>query len=170
MWAGASAPANEGAGSPVDPAHRVTLPHMLTAAITLALATALHAGQAQPAPATPPAAPATAPAAAAPAQAAPELPVLDARLGGCTADFTVKNADGAPIYLALIHVRVRYGALGIKRMDLEVGTNSDGKARVKGLPDKARLMTWDITKDDKKTVVDQDVEKTCQGKFDVTLK
>ena len=159
----------------MDPAHRVTLPHMLTAAITLALATALQAGQAQPAPAPAGQAPAgQAPAAsapaAAPAQAVPELPVLDARLGGCSADFLVKNADGAPIYLALIHVRVRYGALGIKRMDLEVGTNSDGKARVKGLPDKARLMTWDITKDDKKTVVDQDVKKTCQGKFEVTLK
>jgi hypothetical protein len=142
---------------------------MITAAITLALAIVLQAGQAQPAPAPATPAPATAPAAA-PAQAAPELPVLDARLGGCSADFLVKNADGAPVYLALIHVRVRYGALGIKRMDLEVGTNSDGKARVKGLPDKARLMTWDITKDDKKTVVDQDVEKSCQGKYEVTLK
>ena len=155
---------------PMDPAHRVTLPHMLTAAITLALATALQAGQPQPAPAPAGQAPAASAPAAAPAQAVPELPVLDARLGGCSADFLVKNANGAPIYLALIHVRVRYGALGIKRMDLEVGTNSDGKARVKGLPDKARLMTWDITKDDKKTVVDQDVEKSCEAKHEVTLK
>jgi hypothetical protein len=113
-------------------------------------------------------APGTAPQATLPST--PELPVLDARLGGCTADFTVKGPDGTPVYLALVHVRVRYGALGIKRMDLEVGTNSEGKARVKGLPDEARLMAWDITKDDKKTVVDQDVKKTCQGKFDVTLK
>ena len=100
----------------------------------------------------------------------PELPVLNARLGGCSADFTVQNADGAPIYLALIHVRVRYGTMGIKRMDLEVGTNSEGKARIAGLPDKARPMTYDIQKDDKKTEVDQDVAKVCQAKLDVTLK
>ena len=96
--------------------------------------------------------------------------MLDAKLGGCSADFTVRNAAGAPVYPALIHVQVRYGPLNVKRMDLEVGTNVEGKARVTGLPDKARRMTWDITKDDKKTVVDQDVEKTCQGKFEVTLK
>ena len=129
----------------------------LVAAVTIAQA------------ATPPAAPPQ-PQAAAPQASTPELPVLDARLGGCTADFTVKNPAGAPVYPAVIHVQVRYGPLSVKRMDLEVGTNSEGKARVKGLPDKAKRMTWDITKDDKKTVVDQDVEKMCQGKFEVTLK
>jgi hypothetical protein len=140
---------------------------MLIAALTLATAVAI-AQAAPPAVPAQPAPPQAATPAAAPA--APELPVLDAKLGGCTADFTVKNAAGAPVYPALIHVQVRYGPLNVKRMDLEVGTNVEGKARVTGLPDKARRMTWDITKDDKKTVVDQDVEKTCQGKFEVTLK
>ena len=102
--------------------------------------------------------------------APPELPVLKARLGTCSADFIVKNADGAPVYLALIHVRVRYGAMSVKRMDLEIGTNSEGKARIEGLPNKARLMTYDVQKDDKKAVVDQDVAKTCEAKLDVTLK
>ena len=121
---------------------------MLIAALTFAVAGALAQ-----APSTP-----------------PELPVLDAKLGGCSAEFAVKNADGSPVYHAYVNVRVRYGTLGIKRMDLEVGTNSEGKARIKGLPDKARLMTYSITKDDKKTAVDQDVAKVCEGKFDVTLK
>ena len=158
---------------------------MLIAALTFvtALAAAQAAAPQQPAAPAPTASQAQAPQGPSPQTAAPqgtppqgalpatpELPVLDARLGACTADFTVKGPDGTPVYLALVHVRVRYGALGVKRMDLEVGTNSEGKARVKGLPDEARLMTWDITKDDKKTVVDQDVKKTCQGKFDVTLK
>ena len=100
----------------------------------------------------------------------PDVPVLNARLGGCSAEFTVKNADGAPVYLALIHVNVRYGPLNVKRMDIEVGTNSDGKARIKGLPDKAKPMTYDVQKDDKKTTIDQDVAKSCEGKFEVTLK
>lgn len=102
--------------------------------------------------------------------AEPELPVLKANLGGCSAEFTVKDADGAPVYNALVHVRVRYGALNLKRMDLEVGTNGAGKARIAGLPDKARPMTYDITKDTRKVTVDQDLAKTCDGKFEVTLK
>ena len=109
-------------------------------------------------------------AAAPPSQAEPELPVLNARLGGCFAEFTVTDGEGAPVYNALVHVRVRYGLMNLKRMDLEVGTNAAGKARISGLPDKARLMTYDITKDTRKTTVDQDVAKTCEGKFDVTLK
>jgi hypothetical protein len=31
-------------------------------------------------------------------------------------------------------------------------------------------MTYDVQKDDKKAVVDQDVAKTCQAKLEVTLK
>jgi hypothetical protein len=82
----------------------------------------------------------------------------------------IKDAAGAPVYLALVHVNVRYGPMNLKRMDLEVGTNSEGKAQIKGLPDKAKAMTYDIKKDDKKTTVDQDVAKMCDGKFEVTLK
>ena len=100
----------------------------------------------------------------------PELPVLDARLGSCAADFTVKNADGSPVYLATIHVLVRYGPLNVKRMDLEVGTNSEGKARIKGLPEKAKPLTYDVKKDDKKGTAEQDLSKSCQGVLEVTLK
>ena len=109
-------------------------------------------------------------AAALQAPTAPELPVLDARLGSCSADFLVKDAKGAPVPLATVRVRVRYGVMSVKRMDLEVGTNSEGKAQIKGLPEKAKPMTYDVQKDDKKAVVDQNVEKTCQAKLEVTLK
>lgn len=100
----------------------------------------------------------------------PELPILKAGLGPCAADFTVKDADGKPVYLAMIHVRVRYGFMSIKRADLEVGTNSDGLARIEGLPDKAKPLAYEIQKDTKKSTVEQNVASTCQGKFDVTLK
>ena len=66
--------------------------------------------------------------------------MLDAKLGVCSAEFTVKDATGAPVYLALVHVQVRYGPLNVKRMDLEVGTNVAGKARIKGLPE--RTVIW----------------------------
>ena len=100
----------------------------------------------------------------------PELPVLKAGLGPCAADFTVKDADGKPVYLAMIHVRVRYGFMSVKRSDLEVGTNSEGLARIEGLPTKAKPLAYEITKDMKKSTVEQNVDSTCQGKFEVTLK
>jgi len=101
----------------------------------------------------------------------PDVTVMKAALGGtCSADFAVKDAAGKPVYGAMVHVRVRYGFGGVKRADLEVGTSSEGKARVEGLPDKARPMTYDIAKDDKKAEVTQDVSSTCRATFDVTLK
>jgi hypothetical protein len=104
------------------------------------------------------------------APAEPELAVISARLGDCSADFTVTDGDGKPVYAAVIHVRIRYGFMSIKRMDLEVGTNSDGKARVEGLPAKAKPLTYDVTKADKTTTVQQDLATACQAKFDVSLK
>src|SRR4029077_20693608 len=94
--------------------------------------------------------------AAAPQSAAPqEVPVLKANLGGdCSADFVVRQ-DGQPVYNATVHVKVRYGALSVKRSDLEIGTNSDGKARIEGLPAKARPLAYDVNKADKKAAVEQ---------------
>src|SRR5207244_10033637 len=101
----------------------------------------------------------------------PDVTLMKASLGGsCSADFTVKDADGKPVYAAMVHVKVRYGFAGVKRADLEVGTSSEGKARIEGLPDKARLMTYDIKKDDRKVEVTQDVADMCHATFDVTVK
>jgi len=100
-----------------------------------------------------------------------DLAVLKANLGGdCSADFTVTDAADKPVYAASIRVRVRYGAFGVKRADLEVGTGSDGRARIEGLPTKARPFTYTIEKDDRRTMVDQDVAHTCHAMFAVALK
>ena len=102
---------------------------------------------------------------------APDVTLMKAALGGsCSADFTVKDADGKAVYAAMVHVKVRYGFAGVKRADLEVGPSSEGKARIEGLPDKARPMTYDIKKDDKKADVTQNVEDMCHATFDVILK
>jgi len=100
----------------------------------------------------------------------PELAIISARLGTCSADFTVKDPDGKPVYAAVIHVRIRYGFLSLKRMDLEVGTNSAGKARVEGLPATARPLAYDVSKADKKTGVEQDLSTTCNATYDVSLR
>ncbi len=104
-----------------------------------------------------------------PAQPPVDVPVLKAGLGDCSADFTVTDADSKPVYLATIHVRLRYGFMSLKRMDLEVGTNSDGKARVEGLPAKARPLNYEIVKDATRRIVTQDLSTVCNGTYAVSL-
>jgi len=82
----------------------------------------------------------------------------------------VKDSEGKPVYAATIHVRVRYGVWGIKRADLEVGANSDGEARIEGLPDKAKPLTYDIQKAGRKAVVEQNVSDNCHANYEVSLK
>jgi hypothetical protein len=100
----------------------------------------------------------------------PELAIISAKLGTCSADFTVTNADGKPVYAAMIHVRIKYGFLGVKRMDLEVGTNSDGKARVEGLPLNNRPLVYDVSKADKKATAEQNASTNCRAMYSVSLK
>jgi hypothetical protein len=101
---------------------------------------------------------------------AAEVTVLKAGLGSCAADFTVRDGHGAPVYNATVHVRVRYGAFGIKRSDLEVGTNALGRARIDGLPTKAKPLVYDIQKDGRKATVEQNVATNCRAAYEVTLK
>lgn len=67
-----------------------------------------------------------------------EVPVIKAEAGPCSADFTVTDSASKPLYDARIQVTVRYGFLGKRKSDLEIGTNSDGKARIEGLPSKVK--------------------------------
>jgi len=99
-----------------------------------------------------------------------KVPVVDGRLGGCSADFTVKGRDGAPVYDAKIDVEVRHGFLGMRRLSLQVGTNSDGRARVAGLPD-ARNKTYrfQITSGEFNKTVVMDTAEGCEAAFEVLL-
>jgi hypothetical protein len=66
------------------------------------------------------------------------IPVIDGGVGPCTADFTITDAGGKPLYDAKIKVHIAYRFLNAHKLDLEVGTNVDGKARFTGLPDKIK--------------------------------
>jgi hypothetical protein len=100
-----------------------------------------------------------------------EVPVLKANLGGdCSADFMVRGGDGQPVYNAIIHVRVRYGFVSVKRSDLEIGTNADGKARIEGLPAKAKPLAYDVRKGDAKGAASQDVSQVCHAMIELSLK
>jgi hypothetical protein len=73
-----------------------------------------------------------------PTAKAAEVPVIKGELGPCSADFTVTDSANKPLYDAKIHVTARYGFMSKRKTELEVGTNSDGKGRIEGLPDKVK--------------------------------
>jgi hypothetical protein len=96
-------------------------------------------------------------------------PFVNAGIGNCSTDFAVKDGAGQPIVGAKIQMHLRYGLMGLRQMDLAVGTGQDGHARIDGLPEGAWLL-YDIDKGKTTTQVHQDLRKTCRGRYDVTLK
>ena len=58
---------------------------------------------------------------------------VDAGLGPCTADFTITDEAAKPVYAANIRVHIAYGFMSLHKLDLQAGTNADGKARFIGL-------------------------------------
>jgi len=101
---------------------------------------------------------------------APEIPFVDGGRGSCQADFTVKDGSGKPLYNAKIHVLLKYGFFSARKTELEVGTNSDGKARVTGLPSLPKKpLEFSIKSGTVSTTVTDDPSTNCKATFDVTL-
>jgi len=100
----------------------------------------------------------------------PEVPVVDGGLGSCRADFTVKDEAGKPLYNAKINITLKSGFLNRRKTELEVGTNSDGKARVTGLPDLPKKpLEFQITSGTVSKAVTDDPSTTCNAIYEVTL-
>lgn len=99
------------------------------------------------------------------------VPVIDGGLGACTADFTITDTDSKPIYLAKIKVHIAYGFASARKLDLEVSTNVDGKARFTGLPDRVkRGLFFEASEGDRTGNAFDDPSKTCQAQFTITLR
>jgi hypothetical protein len=99
------------------------------------------------------------------------LPVVDAGLGPCTVDFTVSQDTNRPLYNAQISVRITYGFLGMKKTDLQIGTNSEGKARFAGLPSKVHNPPLQfVVKDKGRTkTVEYWPEVRCHAQYSVIM-
>src|SRR5271169_2719757 len=67
-----------------------------------------------------------------------QVPVMDGEAGPCSVAFTVTDEKGVPVYDARVRVKMRYGFAGVRHLDLEAATNVDGKALIKGLPQKVK--------------------------------
>jgi hypothetical protein len=120
------------------------------------------AGSAQ---SNPQATPAQAPA------AAQAVPAIDGGAGPCWVEFTVTTADGKPAGAATVKVHIAYGFGGFHKLDLQAGTNSDGKVKFTGLPSRVRrsLLEFEASKDQRVGTATYDPATECQGKREIKL-
>jgi hypothetical protein len=100
------------------------------------------------------------------------IPSVDAGIGSCTADFTITDADNKPVYAAQIKVHIAYGFGSFHKLDLQVGTNADGKARFTGLPNRVKRggLFFQASEGDRTGDAFDDPSKTCQAQFTVVLR
>lgn len=99
------------------------------------------------------------------------IPSVDAGVSTCSADFTITDTDNKPVYAAKVKVHIAYGFASVRKLDLEVSTNIDGKARFTGLPDRLkRGLLFEASEGDRTGNAFDDVNKTCQAQFAVTLR
>ena len=96
---------------------------------------------------------------------------ISADLGPCFAAITVTGADSKPIYGARITARVQYGAMGIRKLDLEAYTGSDGKLKITRLPESLKKpMVIHVSKDDKADQVEFKPAQSCHATFAIQLR
>jgi hypothetical protein len=99
------------------------------------------------------------------------VPVVDGGIGNCSYDFTVTDTDNAPVYAAKIKVHIAYGFMYARKLDLEVGTNVDGKARFTGLPERTkRGLFFDASEGDRTGNAFVDPATSCKSQFTVVLR
>ncbi|PYX88122.1 MAG: hypothetical protein DMG68_09445 [Acidobacteria bacterium] len=98
------------------------------------------------------------------------IPSISADMGNCSVVFTVVNSDTKPVDNAKIRVRISYGFMSVRRLDLEVGTNVDGKARFEGLPSNLkRALFFRASKDQLRGTAAFDPAKTCTGEHTIVM-
>jgi hypothetical protein len=98
------------------------------------------------------------------------VPAVDGGIGSCSVLFTVTDGKGAPLYNAKVKVHIAYGFLGAHKLDLEVGTNIDGKASFTGLPSRVKQeLHFLASKGDLAGSAFYDPNHNCHGKHDIVL-
>jgi hypothetical protein len=99
------------------------------------------------------------------------VPVIDGGIGPCSADLTITDAAGAPVYAAKISVHIAYGFMNVRKLDLEVSTNADGKARFTGLPDRLKHgLYFRASEGDRSGEAFDDPANTCKTQFTIALR
>ena len=95
---------------------------------------------------------------------------MDAGIGPCSADFTITDSASTPVYAAKVKVHIAYGFMNVRKLDLELGTNIDGKAGFIGLPDRSKHgLYFKASEGDRSGEAFDDPANTCKAQFTITL-
>ncbi len=102
---------------------------------------------------------------------AQDVPAVDGGLGPCSLEITVNNMEGKPVYAATVKVHIAHGFGRFHKLDLEGGTNSDGKVKFTGLPNRVRQppLEFRATKDQLAGVANYDPAVHCRGQHSIVL-
>jgi hypothetical protein len=99
------------------------------------------------------------------------VPEMDGGAGPCSCQLTVLTPDGKPAGAADVKVHIAYGFGGFRRLDLDAGTNYDGKVNFTGLPAKVKNppLEFHASKDQWTGVATFDPAVECEAKHDITM-
>ena len=102
---------------------------------------------------------------------AQEVPVIDGGVGPCSVEFTVIDANAKPQYDATVKVHIAYGFAGVRKLDLEAGTNINGKVKFKGLPLKVHNppLEFNASKGQLAGIATYNPATECEAKHDIML-
>src|SRR5712691_6350478 len=99
-----------------------------------------------------------------------DVPIAKGGAGSCTADFVVSDSSGKGIYDAKIGIQIKYGFMGLHKLDLTVGTNYEGKARIEGLPEQIKgLAEFKVRHGEQSKTVSYDPLDNCHPRHEVNL-
>lgn len=100
----------------------------------------------------------------------PDVPTVNADIGTCRADFTVKDGGGKPLYNAKINITIKYGFMNLHKAQLEAPTNTNGQASFTGLPNFTKKpLKFVISSGTVSKAVSDDPTTNCDATFHVTL-
>jgi hypothetical protein len=99
-----------------------------------------------------------------------QVPSIDGGLGPCSVEVIVKRPGGKVVDGAKVTVHIAYGFLNVRRLDLEVPTNTQGKARITGLPNNLKHgLLLHGSKDNLLGTAFVDPAKNCEAKHELVL-
>jgi len=99
-----------------------------------------------------------------------DVPVAKGGAGACSADFVVSDPSGKGVYDAKIGIQIKYGFMGLHKLDLTVGTNFEGKARIEGLPEQIKgSAEFKVSHGDQSKSVPYDPTDNCHPRHEVKL-
>jgi hypothetical protein len=98
------------------------------------------------------------------------VPVVKGGAGACSADFVVRDPSGKGIYDAKINIEIKHGFMGLRKLDLTVGTNWEGKARIEGMPERIKgTAEFKVSHGDQYRLVPYDPLANCHSRNEIVL-